>query len=594
MKHFFSASRLAVLAGGFWLLLLVFDLLWSFDTTFRGMSFPETYINSLLLSLVLTAPYLLTRRVWPQIVIMSVVAILLECNLMYCRVYLAPIPLDAYGMAGNLSDFKASVADCLSWRDMLLPVVIAVTGWWAYRCRQGSISRKVKLGYCAATLCFFVISVVAATLRGGFGRHMMWLRESCYYSTTTMPVYTVGGVLAFQSMNKATDELTAADRAEIESWLMDKRGVDNDCADDYTDAPDNLVIILCESLESWVIGENVDGKPITPFLNSLLADSTTLYFPHVLTQVDAGRSIDAQLLITAGMLPLRESVYSMLYPSSTYPSLPKAMKEVKGARSYLLTCDKPSVWNQAPVARAFGIDTLLTKDHWRNDEKVGNPAKLSDGAFMRQTVEKLEGEEIWPYGEKAMLTLVTYSGHNPFRLPEPLRDPGFALAPGLPPTLEDYITMAHYTDASLRTLVDYMRSRPDYDRTLIVITGDHEALGARREELRDGCAGRVEVSPEQFVPLIILNAPEGGTYEGIIGQIDIYPTLISLMGLRDYGWHGLGDNVLCDFTGMAISSMSRMEVGDTASVSADRLRLMRTARDISDKIIRKDYFRGRY
>ncbi len=58
---------------------------------------------------------------------------------------------------------------------------------------------------------------------------------------------------------------------------------------------------------------------------------------------------------------------------------------------------------------------------------------LSDGSFMRQSVAKLKEGELWPVGEPRMLTFVTYSGHNPFRLPDNLKDPDFDVSGlGLP------------------------------------------------------------------------------------------------------------------------------------------------------------------
>lgn len=63
------------------------------------------------------------------------------------------------------------------------------------------------------------------------------------------------------------------------------------------------MIIVCESLESWPVEARIAGKEITPYINSLLADSATLYVPRLLTQVDAGRSIDFQLMLNTGLLP---------------------------------------------------------------------------------------------------------------------------------------------------------------------------------------------------------------------------------------------------------------------------------------------------
>lgn len=87
----------------------------------------------------------------------------------------------------------------------------------------------------------------------------------------------------------------------------------------------------------------------------------------------------------------------MKYPTNTFFTLTQAMKEKYGARGYLLTVDKQIVWNQGAVAKAFGIDTLLTKPCWILDEKVGSRKKLGDESFFRQCVEKLKKEK---YGRR--------------------------------------------------------------------------------------------------------------------------------------------------------------------------------------------------
>lgn len=272
-----------------------------------------------------------------------------------------------------------------------------------------------------------------------------------------------------------------------------------------------------------------------------------------------------------------------------YYTLNRALAEKNGARSYILTCDKPIVWNQEPIARAFGIDTLLTRSSWRNDELVGNPAKLSDGSFMRQAVEKMQAGEIWPVGENAFLQFVTYSGHNPFRLPENLRTVTFS--DRFPERMRDYMMMAHYTDSAIGTLLSYLRSRPDYDRTLIVITGDHEGLAMDRAAILDNPDARGIVSPGQYTPLIVVNSPVGGRYDAVLGQADIYPTLLNLLQLDSYRWKGMGNSILDPSKApFAISSMTGELAGDTTAVSPQALSNIRSARAISDLIISTDAF----
>lgn len=42
--------------------------------------------------------------------------------------------------------------------------------------------------------------------------------------------------------------------------------------------------------------------------------------------------------------------------------------------------------------------------------------------------------------------------------------------------MADYMTVAHYTDEAIGKFVEYLKNRPEYERTMVVITGDHEGL----------------------------------------------------------------------------------------------------------------------
>ncbi|WP_289758933.1 LTA synthase family protein [Muribaculum intestinale] len=583
-------GRLSVLVVAAFLKLILFDVVWCTGTTFRAMSDIGLYLNALLGALLLVLPYMVSRRFWIAVTVLFLADGVLVANLMYCRTYFTAIPLDSYLLAGNLSDFTASVVDSMRWLDILIPLT-TVAAWIIGRRMPRRFPPRSTLRYLVCLAMAALLAAIAAMCRGGFRAHYSRLQESCYYTTCTTPIYTVGGSVMYDILSGNSRALDEAGRARIDSWMEQKEKYrPHRALTDSIAVRDNLVIILCESLESWVIDRKVDGVEITPVLDSLIADTaSTLYAPNVLTQVAAGRSIDCQLLVNAGMLPMQSSVYSMRYPQNRYYTLNRALAEKNGARSYILTCDKPIVWNQEPIARAFGIDTLLTRSSWRNDELVGNPAKLSDGSFMHQAVEKMQAGEIWPVGENAFLQFVTYSGHNPFRLPENLRTVTFS--DRFPERMRDYMMMAHYTDSAIGTLLSYLRSRPDYDRTLIVITGDHEGLAMDRAAILDNPDAREIVSPGQYTPLIVVNSPVGGRYDAVLGQADIYPTLLNLMQLDSYRWKGMGNSILDPSKApFAISSMTGELAGDTTAVSPEALSNIRSARAISDLIISTDAF----
>lgn len=583
-------------AGALWLgmlaTLLCFIILWCGATTFRALSDWMLYPVNLLMSVLLILPYMLFRRVWVQVVTMAALQALLIANLMYCRTFFSAIPLDSYGLASNLADFTSSITDSLRAADLLFPLITVATAIIARRRpRPASFRRAWTVTGCAAAL-FAVITAGGLAAKGGFIKEADRISQSCYYSTTLTPVYTLAGSLLHQALTSPTT-LTPELEAEVSGWLAGKETqAPYQALPDSVERRSSLVLILCESLESWVLQTELDGHPVTPVLDSLIALPSTLYAPNVVTQVGAGRSIDAQLLINAGLLPMLHSVYSMKYPSRRYPSLNKAMREQYGARSMLLSVDKPITWNQAGVSRSFGCDTLLDRSAWQIDEVIGSPAKLSDRSFLRQCAAKLSQADLWPAGASRYVTIITYSGHNPFILPDRLKDPAFApsTAP-YPERLADYLNMAHYTDSALSEIISYLSSRPDYKDMLVVITGDHEGLASYRSEFLAHPEGRKIVSPGQFTPLIILNSPLPGRHDAVMGQIDIYPTLLNLMGLDSYQWKGLGNSIFSPAApSFAIVSMTGETVGDTLATPPVLRSLTRRARSVSDAMITFDLF----
>lgn len=574
-----------------WLLTLAtvvwFDTVWCMGTTFTALSMPETWVNALLVSLIFSAPIIIWRSGAGQMAAIIVLALWLEANLLYSRTYFIPIPLKSYLLAGNLGDFTASVTDSLRWADAGFAVLAGVSAWAALWLKNSVVRVYTYLqragflaGYVGVTA---IVSLLLIWDRGGLNEAWRSLENANYHSCRTV-MYTPAGAMIHDAMNSRSG-ISMMDVAIVDNWLNSHAA--NTAMRDTFPTVKNIVVVLCESLESWVIGLETEGREVTPRLNRLVADSTTLYVPNVVTQVGAGRSIDAQLLINAGLLPPEGGVYSMGHHTNLYHTLNQALAKKRDARSYILTVDKEITWNQGAVARAFGIDTIVARDCWVNDEKVGARKKLGDRSFMRQAAEKMKSGEIWPEGENAFVQIVTYSGHNPFVLPEALDS--LRLQGNYPKVVDDYMTMAHYTDGAIGGLIDYLRTRSDYDSTLIVITGDHEGLAAYRNEVAAECGF---VDPGQHTPLIVVNSPVGGRLEKPIGQVDIYTTLLQLAGLSDYGWHGIGQSAVEGHPGVAIGSNHTVE-GDTAAAGEAAMRWINEAPRISSLIINHDLLRGK-
>lgn len=574
-----------IFAVGIFLTFVAFDVIWCMDTTFASFSFFETYATKIIATLALAGVYALTRCRWEQIVVMALLDVLLVANLMYFRTYYSAIPASSYLEAGNLADFKASVTDSLRWADIVLPLITIATAVMAFRYKTTKRQPLTAvLKWWAAPLAGFALLLTGVNLcKGGFHKSLRSVRQSAYLCSADAPIFSVFGCIWYD-ITDAAEPITPEKQAEIERWLASQPK--HQPADSVTEKRSNLLIVFAESLESWVLEKKVDGKEITPCLNRLLKEKSTLYAPNVLTQVKGGRSIDAQLMICSGLLPLMSGTYSSLYYDNTFYTLQKAMRGLKHSRSYLLTIDKVSTWNQGAVARSFGTDTIISYHDFKMTEAFGTHKRIGDASFFQQCREKIERGEVWKPGESVYMQFVTYSGHAPFKLPDHLRTITFPAS--IPEKAADYMTTAHYTDKAIGDFVAYLKTLPQYKETIVVIVGDHEGLASYRQELVGNPACRGLVSDKQLTPFIVLNSPVGMRYDKFMGQIDIYPTLLNLMQLDAYRWHGLGQSILDPRKqGVAVGSVMNVE-GTGSDKEVERLK---EAHTVSDYMLRYDWLK---
>lgn len=574
-----------IFAVGIFLTFVAFDVIWCMDTTFASFSFFETYATKIIATLALVGVYVLTRSRWAQIVVMALLDVLLVANLMYFRTYYSAIPASSYLEAGNLADFKASVTDSLRWADIVLPLITIATAVMAFRYKTTKRQPLTAvLKWWAAPLAGFALLLTGVNLcKGGFHKSLRSVRQSAYLCSADAPIFSVFGCIWYD-ITDAAEPITPEKQVEIERWLASQPK--HQPADSVTEKRSNLLIVFAESLESWVLEKKVDGKEITPCLNRLLKEKSTLYAPNVLTQVKGGRSIDAQLMICSGLLPLMSGTYSSLYYDNTFYTLQKAMRGLKHSRSYLLTIDKVSTWNQGAVARSFGTDTIISYHDFKMTEAFGTHKRIGDASFFQQCREKIERGEVWKPGESVYMQFVTYSGHAPFKLPDHLRTITFPAS--IPEKAADYMTTAHYTDKAIGDFVAYLKTLPQYKETIVVIVGDHEGLASYRQELVGNPACRGLVSDKQLTPFIVLNSPVGMRYDKFMGQIDIYPTLLNLMQLDAYRWHGLGQSILDPRKqGVAVGSVMNVK-GTGSDKEVERLK---EAHTVSDYMLRYDWLK---
>lgn len=559
---------------------LLFDLLWALQTTFTLFSIPDLYINTIAFAFLFSLPIVLTKNKKIHVALMLLLDCILIANLMYNRTYNTIIPFDSYFRIGNLKDFSESVIDQMRWYDIILPLETLFFSILLWK-KKNKFDHSLRQ-YAYATGLAFALSAIIILCRGGFEKAIEKLQTPNSY-TCVGPVYTVFGCILYDIIHE-NEAYTDEKKQMVEAWFKAQpqyKPLGKTIAERR-----NLIIIYCESLESWCIEKSIEGKEITPNLNQLLREKNTIYAPYVLTQVRGGRSIDAQLMLDAGLLPIQNGSYAFKYPTNHFKTLIKAMKEQRPTKAYLLTVDKPIIWNQKIIGQQFGFDKMYFKKDWKPTETMGPQKNLADGAFVEQVIEKMKHGEIWKNGENAVIQMVTYSGHSPFKLPETMQK--MKLKETYPNKMGDYMLTANYTDDALGKFITYLKTRKDFDKTMIVIVGDHEGLAADRQEICSSPKAKNIVSNHEYTPFIVINAPMSLRYEKVMGQIDQYPTLLQLLKLDNYPWKGLGQSIL-DTTKCPVAVGSKLNVEKSdKTISEPQIQHAIQAFDISNTILKYD------
>lgn len=306
--------------------------------------------------------------------------------------------------------------------------------------------------------------------------------------------------------------------------LPDRYGVQGSAKSDC-----DVVIVLFESLESWAVDTIINGNNITENINLLIKDPNTLFIKDVAPQVKMGRSADAQLITFTGLLPINQGITCMRYMHNVYPSLADA-SSASFRKIYVPTSS--SAWNQDAMTYSFGFNELYAEE-------------VSDRVVCDKLMEDITAQD-----SSFFVMMTTMASHVPF---ETYSDSSHITFPS-DYQYAKYLQSVNYTDACLKPLIDYClegRERP----ILLVVTGDHTTL---------------DTPESKTVPFIMYCSEDIDLSSCDVEralQMDIYPTVLNVMGCGEYYWKGFGRNLLD-------SSATRVN----------------NAEELSDQMIRSDFF----
>lgn len=343
----------------------------------------------------------------------------------------------------------------------------------------------------------------------------------------------------------------------------------------------NVVFLQIEALENFVIDQEVYGQEITPVMNKLVKEG--LYFNNIYEQNNAGNSIDCDMMINTGVLPLGDTITFLTHPEVKYNSLPRILQK-EGYTAVSTHAEKAGDWSWAEAHKAaLGYNDMWNVNDYNIDEYVG--FGLSDRSFYTQYVDKLTTLK-----EPFFSTIPTLSSHGPFDIKDKYRE--LILPEELDSNrLGGYFQSIHYADEQIGLFLKLLEEKGLMDDTVVVIYGDHGGIHKYyMEDVEEtSMPGEWWQDYKKQIPLIVYGKGlPSKTVETIGGHIDIMPTISYLLGVET-GNTVMGRNLLNTNRDATVIKGNEIKGNPTQEEKEKLLQ----AYDIADYIIKNDYFKNK-
>ena len=527
----------------------------------------------------------LARKNWWTIIANFIIDIWLIANMFYYKANSLFLSYETMKMADNMSGFWSSLYSYLGW-DIYIYLILSVLYiilYWSFR---KLINNRYVVKFSCACLLSILLSVIdnicyakvmniwandteetamvhSQMLAGERFAKYYPFGNAVYYATVESctdynvwanfyikdySIYTYfPATFIFSALRPAGEiiPLTKQDIKRIEPFFTNKK--------DSIVPNSNLIFILFESLESWPLGE-VCGHKYMPNMSALLHDSHVLYCDKLKSQVKHGNSADGQMIDATGLLPISNGAVCRLYADNKFASYAECYENAA------IVNPAPGMWGQSKVTFGYQFKELIEPkkgEHWEDLELMQQMINYAD------TVA-------YPF----CVLGITVSSHVPFT--HGSKYPKYNVE-GMPLIMAAYLNCLHYTDSCIGEIFNivFINERLK-NNTTIVISGDHTIFRSVNEEF-DAFAQKKGINMQTtktFTPLIIYSPQikENVQVTDTCYQMDIYPTIMHLIGCEDYYWKGFGVNLM-DPVARHNRPISEKE-----------------AYNLSDKLIRSNYF----
>lgn len=494
------------------------------------------------------------KRSWWTILFSFILDFWILANLVYFRANAIFLDIFSFSMTSNMDGFWSSVIFYCSWSDSIYFIVTILYALCLLLIP--TFNKRAWYYGIGGMIVSYIISlcgIFSMTHRWGENVGVMFYNPISLSMRTTLSslsytdhvkdfsiIHSVGFILVDWVENIKAEDSNIDKEAlsiQVKPFVQENNSA-------TFDTP--LILILVESLEDWGVNETS-----TPNLCKFLKTHKCLHAHKLTKQTIGGTSADGQMIMNTGLLPISQGAACFRFPTNKYPSI----GECCTGKTATILPHQIGIWNQQYMSPAYAYDTTIIRNE-------------NDSLLFYTTMDCL-------HNGYQMIQTITMSSHSPFNYGASKSH--LQLQENLPAYMSDYLKSIHYMDEGLQVLLSQIDEDSLLSKATIVITGDHtifpDDMRAEYAHLCHKNSYNYRIG-EAFVPLIIYSPQVQQEIQitDTCYQMDIYPTVMHLIGCEDYYWKGFGVNLL-----------------DT-STCANRPVSEKEAFELSDKLIRSNWF----
>lgn len=459
-----------------------------------------------------------------------VLSLILFANVIFYRFFNDFLTVPVLFQTSNMSDLGGSVNELLQFTDIFyfvdFLILVALMKWQPkFIAPNVSYHRFERRAFYLASLAvlFFNLGISEAErpqlLTRTFDREIL-VKNIGTYNYHLYDIF-------LQSKSSAQRAMAdGSELADIENYVRANQNEPNKIKFGKYKGK-NVIYVSMESLQTFPIGQKLNGREITPFLNDFIKES--YYFDNLYHQTGQGKTSDAEFIMENSLYPLGRGAVFFTNSQNEYKATPEVLKE-KGYYSAVFHANNRSFWNRDIVYKKYGFDKFFDIESYEVTDENSVNWGLKDIDFFKQSIPMLK-ELPQPFYAK----FITLTNHFPFTLNE--EDRMVDEYDSSSKTLNRYFPTVRYMDESLKVFIEQLKQNGLYDNSIIVLYGDHYGISENHNAAMSEYLGQ-EITPFMSTQLqrvpVIIHVPgqtKGETISNTAGQIDVRPTVMHLLGV---------------------------------------------------------------